>query len=204
MDKSTILPKLFAGAQKYNALLLDKNFLFIGGGIDGGIYSSFEAIFEKRNFMHLTGCKIEKGKSANQFFDMCMQKRLSPSIFSFVPEAKLKMDVFSSVFSLPYSAKMMGDFSDGGNFLYTEKIAGTVCACMGFTLGDRAPYYSPNTVLKEDIRNITAAPIKILAVYQKATSADKYDATPVSIAKNLKNKELLWPQNISSKIITPT
>lgn len=200
MNKKQLLTPLSKGAKTYQKFLLGRSFLFIGQGEEKGQYLNFEVLFEKSNYMHLTGCKIKDGYSADQFFDLCISQRMELNLFTYVPEAFVKVSMFESIFSLPYSARMLGNFAGSGNFLYTEKLAGSVRGCMGFVLGDNAPYYSPNTVLQADIRDLAVKPHKILAVYQKAADAPLYDPLPVSTAKELRRKTLVWPKDIACKI----
>lgn len=199
-EKKRLLPFLFRGAETYKRILLDKSFLFIGQGTKDESQLIIECIFLPCNFMHLTGCEILGGAPPTSFFDRCLNRRLSPDEFDCIPEAFLKKDVFDEVFSLPYSAKMIGRSSGGGNRLYTERLAGNIRGCMGFVLGDKTPCYSPNTVLKEDIRNIVIKPQKLLAVYGRPVNSELYPHKPLNTAKELRGKELHWTPEISCRI----
>lgn len=198
--KKKLLPFLFSGAEAYKKNLLDKSFLFIGQGARDEPPLAMECLFLAHNFMHLTGCEILGDLSPGAFFDRCLDRRLSPNAFDCISEAFLKKDVFDTVFSLPYSAKMIGSSSGGGNRLYTERLAGNVRGCMGFVLGDEAPCYSPNTVLKEDIRNMVIKPQKLLAVYGKPLGPGLYPHAPIKTAKELRGKALSWPPQIECLI----
>ena len=171
-----------------------------GQGDARGDYYTIEAIFEQRNFMHLTGCKPASPMPAEAFLELCLSKRLSIDDFTVTSQTALKMQVLESLMRLPYTAKMLGDYADTGDFLYTEKLAGHIRGCIGFQLGDKAPYYSPNTALRTDIRNNTTFSRKILAIYAKQIGALHYDSSPVMVAKELRSKELIWPDVISEKI----
>ena len=68
---------------------------------------------------------------------------------------------------------MIGEYSFSKSLLYTEKLAGNVTACVGFVRDDR--FYIPNTVLREDIRDITKRPQKrVLAVFKKEMKEPVY------------------------------
>ena len=107
MKKAKLLPFLFQAAQDYREVLLGRQFLFIGQKAKDGPYPVLECLFRKENFMHLTGCQIAEGLSAKNFFDLCIRKRLGFEMFTYQPDAFLKKDVFSSVFALPYTARMI-------------------------------------------------------------------------------------------------
>lgn len=177
--------------------------MFIGQGDSRTSYYILEAIFEARHYLHFTGCKLTPPVPAEIFLKSCLSKRLSYSSFVVLPETLLKLQVLESLMNIPHSATMIGDSIGSGDFLYTEKLAGSVRGCMGFVLGDNAPYYSPNTVLQADIRDLAVKPHKILAVYQKAAYSPLYDPLPVSTAKELRRKTLVWPKDIACKIAIP-
>ena len=203
MKKAKLLPFLFQAAQDYREVLLGRQFLFIGQKAKDGPYPVLECLFRKENFMHLTGCQIAEGLSAKNFFDLCIRKRLGFEMFTYQPDAFLKKEVFSSVFALPYTARMMGDSGGGGNRLFTEKVAGNVCGCMGFAHDSQLHTYAPNTVLKQDVRNMVVKPVKILVVYEKGIGTELYPLKPVNTAKELRGKELHWPPEIACKISSP-
>lgn len=71
---------------------------------------------------------------------------------------------------------------------------------MSSVLGDEAPCYSPNTVLKEDVRNMVIKPQKLLAVYGKPMGLPLYPHTPIKAAKELLGKALSWPLQIEGLI----
>lgn len=75
--------------------------------------------------------------------------------------------------NIPFSARMIGDFIGAHLNLYTEKVAGTTTACLGLALHGNE--YIPNTILKEDIRNITPKPPgKIFAIFRKPIRQNIY------------------------------
>ena len=70
---------------------------------------------------------------------------------------------------------MIGDFTDRGPKLFTEKAAGNVCGCIGFVQDRNTNLNVPNTLLKKDIRDVTAQPTyKMFAVISKHYTDDKY------------------------------
>ncbi len=70
---------------------------------------------------------------------------------------------------------MIGDFTDRGPKLFTEKVAGGVGGCIGFVRDRHTGLNVPNTLLKKDIRDVTASPVqKVYAVLSKSYTAEKY------------------------------
>ena len=65
----------------------------------------------------------------------------------------MKLSVLSQIMNIHKTAKMVGDYDNTKSVLFTEKIVGTVTACVGFVR--EGNYYLPNTTLREDIRTIT-------------------------------------------------
>ena len=58
--------------------------------------------------------------------------------------------------------------------LFTERVAGSVSACMGFIRAGGVGRYIPNTVLKGDIRQLVHVPDRIIVTYRKASKDKKY------------------------------
>lgn len=70
---------------------------------------------------------------------------------------------------------MIGEFTDRGPKLFTEKAAGNVCGCIGFVKDRNTELNVPNTLLKKDIRDVTVQPAyKVFAVISKAYTETKY------------------------------
>ena len=75
--------------------------------------------------------------------------------------------------TIPFSARMIGDYIGAHLNLYTEKVAGTTTACLGLVLHGNE--YIPNTILKEDIRDIIPKPPgKIFAIFRKPIRQNIY------------------------------
>lgn len=68
---------------------------------------------------------------------------------------------------------MIGDFTDREPKLYSEKAAGNVCGCVGFVKDRNTGFNVPNTLLKKDIRDVTASPVqKVYVVISKLSLKD--------------------------------
>ena len=96
---------------------------------------------------------------------------------------------------------MVGDYDMAKTRLFTEKIVGTVTACLGFVR--EGNYYIPNTVLREDIRNVTTSPQKrILAIFVKGVKENAYKEISY-IAKDINVETLDVPTELNGRIILP-
>ena len=120
----------------------------------------------------------EKNRSTQNHIGMCIDKRLSPSAYEFSKDGttQMKLSVLSQVMNIHRTAKMVGDYTHTKSMLITEKLAGTVTACLGFIRerGKRNSYV-PNTVLREDIRNVVdKPPKKVLAIFRKSKNEPVY------------------------------
>lgn len=193
---------VFQAAEEYDKYLLRKQFLFIGRDTEHNQYTHFETVFTEKHFKHLTGIKPVSGMTAERFFLLCKNHRLNINDVEALPEGQssLKADVLLPLMRLPYTAKMMGDYNISGNYLFTEKLAGSVVGCMGFRFDNAEGQFIANTVLKEDIRDITVSHRQIVAVYQKNIGDRSYPHEPIACIKPLMNKKLRWPDDIAEKI----
>ena len=118
--------------------------------------SFYEVVFHRSNFLHLTGVTLNKNttKSSINFYEKCLAGRLSPEDFYLSTDGttEQKLDVLESMMNLKKTAAMIGDFTDRGPKLYSEKAAGNVCACIGFIKDRNTKFNVPNTLLKNCCR----------------------------------------------------
>ena len=114
---------------------------------------------------------------ANDFYQKCLDHKLSPTDFDFAEDGTthMKLDVLPTVISKNLQAKMIGNYDSIKPRLYTEKVAGSTNACIGFVLDQDMQQYVPNTVVKEDIRELTAKTLRVIAVYRKDLTAPIYE-----------------------------
>ncbi|MFQ6958306.1 MAG: hypothetical protein ACLRTM_02040, partial [Clostridium sp.] len=69
--------------------------------------------------------------------------------------------------------------------LYSEIAAGSLCSCFGFVKVWNSRLNLPNTLLKKDIRDVTASPVqKVYAVIAKGYTEEKYSVLE-KVDKNL-------------------
>ena len=200
MDKDTAIRTIVSCAKQYDTNLRNKNLLFLFANNDNSV-SYFEALFLRRNYMHLTGIEpVSNNMRATDFYDICLRGQLSPEHFDLCGDgsSELKLSVLSKIMNIHKTAKMVGDFSMTKSQLFTEKIVGTITACLGFVR--EKDYYLPNTVLREDIRDVTISPQKrILSILTKRINDDEYSEMSY-IAKDIIFELLALPEGIKSKI----
>lgn len=202
-DKKTALSVIFKAAEAYEKELRNNNLLFICSDKHKRI-SYLEVEFNASNFMHLTGVKISEHfkqklnsseKYANKFYEMCLNKRLSPDDFDFAEDGTtaLKLDVLPTLMKKNLSANAIGEFGLRTVKLYTEKIAGSIKGCMGFIHDNKVNKNVPNTVLKTDIRDSSTEIKRILVTYRKKKTAINY-CEIVYAAKNVDWNDVGFPE----------
>jgi hypothetical protein len=146
-------------AELYRENLENRNILILSSDKHGYIHE-IEVEFAPRCFMHLTGV-VENRKyvsSSVQFYDLCLRNKLGEVFFSMAPDGTtpLKLQVLPDLLKPHLSANSIGNFNEYTPKLYTEKIAGSIYACMGFVKSNG--FYYPNTILRKDIRDACERP----------------------------------------------
>ena len=151
MKKEDALRIIISCAKKYHENLENNNILFVFGSKRET--SFFEAVFLPRHFLHLTGIEILPGKfsGSSSFYENCLKERIGVNDFFLSKNGttEMKLSVLPQLVNIHRAAKMVGDFNFSKTAFLTEKLAGTVYACVGFVRDGK--YYMPNTVLREDI-----------------------------------------------------
>lgn len=216
LDKKKAIRIITNAAESYHNNLEDQKVLFVFGvpteikrqlkmktRILSGL-SCYEVTFHRSNFMHLTGVKIhgEEVASSINFYQKCLDHRLSESDFELSTDGatEQKLDVIEQMMKIKKNVAMIGDFTDRGPKLYSEKVAGNVCACIGFVKDKYTKYNVPNTLLKKDIRDVCTKPQqKIYMVFSKKYNADKYEKIE-KLYKSIDWKKVILPETIQNKI----
>ena len=123
-------------AQAYQKELDGKSLLFLCTDKHKRVFP-FEFSFYGNNYLHLTGLKAPKGADgesaglfANDFYQKCLDHKLSPADFEFSEDGTthMKLEVLPTVISKNLQAKMIGDYNSSKPRLYTEKVAGSTNA----------------------------------------------------------------------------
>lgn len=156
--------------------------------------------FHRYNFLHLTGVRLDSSSvaSAIHFFEKCLDNRLMPEDFSFAKDGSTvqKLDILENMMGIKRNVTMIGDFTDRGPKLFTEKVAGNVCGCIGFVKDRNTRLNVPNTLLKKDIRDVTASPVqKVYAVLSKSYIAERYSVLE-KVDKGIDMKKCFFAKGI--------
>lgn len=173
MKKEEALRIILDCSHVYNINLENQNYLFVCKHCNN--FDSFECVFYPRNFLHLTGAKLNNSLSSVDFYTKCLHHQLSQEDFELACDGttELKLFVLPQLVQIHKTAKMIGDFTVGKISLQTDKLVGNVRASLGFVKENN--YYIPNTALKLDIRDITISPQKrIIAIFSKNITDSKY------------------------------
>lgn len=193
--KREALSIVFAAADKYQENLIDHSLLFLCMDKHKRTYC-VEVTFSGSNFQHLTGLETDPSMiSPAHFFQLCLDRRLSESDFQFAENGttEWKLGVLPRVVQKNLSANMIGLYNQSHPLLFTERVAGSVSACMGFIRDGGIGRYVPNTVLKGDIRSLVRIPDRIIATYRKADNDAQYSEI-VYVAKKIDWNTVQFPE----------
>lgn len=176
MKKEDAIKIISKSVKEYKNNLVNNNLLFIAGQPDKPIV--LETVFLPRHFLHLTGVKLNGGnqKKQNQFYNKCLNGKLSPNDFYMASDGttEMKLMVILPLMNIHITAKMMGDYNETKNLLQTDKLRGSICGCMEFV--NENNYFKPNTLLNEDIRDVTYKPQnRVLTILRKPIKQEKYE-----------------------------
>ena len=216
MDKRRVIQIITKAAELYRDNLEDQKVLFLYGipfevrnelqteekvllSIKG-----FEVAFHRYNFLHLTGVRLNKNGTASaiHFYQKCLDKRLTENDFVLAKDGstRQKLDILENMMLIKKNATMIGEFTGIGPRLFTEKVAGNVCGCIGFVKDRNTNLNVPNTLLKKDIRDVTAQPTyKIFAVVSKHYTEKRYSFFD-KIDKSINIKQCYFSEGIESLI----
>lgn len=167
--KEDALRIVLDGATKYQQHLCGKMLLFVCSDKLGNV-TCYEVYFGAANFQHLTGIVSSTDDIRPvDFYERCIARRLSVSDIEFVPNGstQLKLEVLPSLMCPNLNAKMLGDFNNMGQLLYTEKLAGGIKYGIGFRYAETEQCNIPNTLLNGDMRNLMKNQRRILATFRK-------------------------------------
>lgn len=217
MDKRKAIQIMTKAARLYRDNLEDRKVLFLYGipaevkkqlrtaGERLTAIKAYEVVFHTYNFMHLTGVKLNANTTASaiHFYQKCLDNRLTEDDFSFARDGSTaqKLDILESMMQIKTKATMIGEFTDRGPKLFTEKVAGNVCGCVGFVQDKNTRLNVPNTLLKKDIRDVTEQPTKkIYAVLSKGYTEDKYSVWE-KVDKEIDVRECCLAEEIADTIV---
>lgn len=195
MTKKEALSIVFACADAYQENLVDRTLLFVTTDKHKRVRCT-EVSFDASNYLHLTGFKLtHSSMSANNFYDLCCDRRLTERDYEFAADGTtvMKMRVLPSVINKNLSARMLGDYNGQGPRLYTDKIAGSISACIGFVASGKRGRYVPNTMLEGDIRTMTYSADRIIATYRKRKGEERYSEI-VYAAKKVDWNRIVLPE----------
>lgn len=198
MDKNQAIRIISECAKKYDSNLLNKNLLIIFDNKSKIDY--IEILFEAHNFLHFTGIEKPNKISATDFLKLALNSKLPTNSIKFKSNGttQMKLDILKDCMNIDKKARMIGDYDNSKLKLQTDKLVGHTSLSIG-VIKNKNAYYAPNTLLKEDIRNISLKPTKrILAIYKKDKLDKSYSSKPTFIAKNMDISNL--PNEIIEKL----
>lgn len=190
MSKEEALKIILNCSKIYHQNLENRNIMYIVEDKLGEV-SYLETIFLSSNFLHLTGVKIlnPKIKSSIDFYNFCLKKQLSISDFEFKSNGTTikKLNILQSIMQIYKNAKIVGKYNNLKKYLSTEILIGGINCCIGYI--KEKNYYIPNTVLKEDIRDIIEEQFKVIYILRKEIREKKYNEITYINKKFLNQKQ---------------
>lgn len=216
MDKRKAIQIMTNAASLYNRNLNNQKVLFLYGSPSEfkkqmQIRESYnlplkcyQVAFHRYNFLHLTGAKTNhfSVSSAIYFYEKCLNNRLTENDFYFAKDSSAyqKLSILERMMNIKQNATMIGDFTDHGVRLFTEKAVGNICGCIGFVNDRNTRLNVPNTLLKKDIRDVVASPVqKVYAVISKDYKEEQY-SIPEKIDSGIDIKKQFFPKEIEEII----
>lgn len=199
MDKQKALEIMKNAIKIYENQYINRAILFIYKNKSGEL-ETFEGVFKRHNFLHLTGVKTDK--SPNNFYKLLLDERLSLNDFSFQKNGNTqrKLQVIEQMGLFLKNPLIIG-YSNGHIYLEKnpEKVIGNN---KRLVLGFEKNY--PLTLLNEDIKKCTIADLKVLFILDKSLGENEYNnflyidkSVNKDLLKKLKDKEILEKINLN-------
>lgn len=199
MDKQKALEIMKNAIKIYENQYINRAILFIYKNKSGEL-ETFEGVFKRHNFLHLTGVKTDK--SPNNFYKLLLDERLSLNDFSFQKNGNTqrKLQVIEQMGLFLKNPLIIG-YSNG--HIYLEKNPERVIGNnKKLVLGFEKNY--PLTLLNEDIKKCTIADLKVLFILDKSLGENEYNnflyidkSVNKDLLKKLKDKEILEKINLN-------
>lgn len=185
-------------AQKYQKRLENTNILFVYlDRLDQKI-KYIETRFLSRNFLHLTGLSF-LGKYSNYFYKLCLNNKLKSKDINIKNQkiTEMKLEILNNVVSFDKRAKILGNFNNSKLKLNTEVVIGNIDWCLGFINANE--YYVPNTLFKEDIRDVVTNSNRIICIMSKKIKDKKYVKIDY-LVKDFKIQDIIHQKDLKDKI----
>ena len=195
--------------EKIKPWIQGKRVLLLGFGREG--QSTYHVLRQVRGYEKLDIADVSSPASrpdedglwiTGPDYQKCLDKRLTENDFVFAKDGSTgqKLDILERMMLIKKNVTMIGEFTDRGPKLYTEKAAGNICGCIGFVKDKNTKLNVPNTLLKKDIRDVTAQPTyKVFAVISKHYTDEKY-TNLVKMDKSIDLKECCFSETIENMI----
>ncbi len=198
MQVKNIIKTVIQVAQKYREKLENKNVLFIYLNRYNQEIKYIETKFLSRNFLHLTGLNF-LNKYPNYFYKLCINNKLKSENIQVSNKKviQMKLEVLNNLIAIDKKSKIIGNFNNSKLKLNTEIIVGNINWCLGFVKED--DYYVPNTLFKEDIRNVVESANRIICIMTKKIKDDKYVSIDY-LAKDFEIEKIIFSKDLENKI----
>lgn len=200
------IKKLLHDAAIAYSALCERSILFIyRKNSENADYYYYEAFYEKRNFIHLVGCKSNEHIDAEKFYEKCLETCEIPDEYITFKESRIVASSKLSVFKSLFEFRSVKIYRMGKHDKINEKNSfqmglgnSSSNAVLGYTKYGRLPI--PTTVLVNPLSEYCSSAGNVLATLCK--SSDKYDTVIGCVKSGLKVGDL--PRNIQDKVFFPS
>lgn len=109
-------------ATQYNEILCNKKIAFLYRDENNQSHV-LEVSFRANNFLHFTGVTTKNSQKALSFYRDALEQRLKESniVFKNAYTTPLKLEILPKIMTIPYTARMVGDYTGASIELFTEK-----------------------------------------------------------------------------------
>lgn len=198
MDKKKALNLITSCSYDYHNNLENKNLMLIYGSSNRTNF--IEVNFFPRNFLHLTGIKLNSKISSKFFYKKCLNGKLEINEFELLENGytELKLSVLPTFMQIHNFAYII-DNNKFNPILITHKTLNNVTGRMGLIL-DNSKFYVPNTNLIEYKSDATSKPThRIIAIFKKNIGDEFYNDLCYT-AKGIDKDNLILSKEIHNKI----
>ena len=188
------LADLFRAVDAYN-LYAGKKLLFIyRTSLPGNIYSWYEVLFGKENFMHLTGIRA-LNFGAQRFYEKCLSRAIKSKEFTFTTSRKVassKLDALPKLLLFEHATiYKMGDADLITLYNKFDTGLGNQDGMIGFDHRNASEESAvPVTAIKAPITDYVSKPYKVIAILMKDYDANQYDTVISSPKRGIAITEL--------------
>lgn len=198
MQIKNIIKTVVDIAHKYQEKLENKNILFIYLEHSSQKINYIETKFLSRNFLHLTGLNFS-GKHSNYFYKLCLNNKIKSKDIEIRNQKliQMKLEILNNLAFLDKKVRILGQYNNSKLRLNTDMIIGNINWGLGF-IQDNG-FYVPNTLLKDDIRDIIINSNRVICIMSKKIQDKEYNKIDY-LVKDFEIQNIINTEDLKNKI----